>query len=77
MCLSFNIEATETMLYLFNFATDLIYCRSFASFWLGVFFNFFTVALFAGLNEVSKELEYPYRCMVSLLFCPFLLDFSS
>jgi hypothetical protein len=37
---------------------------SFASFWLGVFFNFFTVTLFAGLNEVSKELEYPYRCMV-------------
>lgn len=34
---------------------------SFASFWLGLFFNFFTVTLFAGLNEVSKELEYPYR----------------
>ncbi|KAL7474641.1 hypothetical protein ACHAW6_000607, partial [Cyclotella cf. meneghiniana] len=36
---------------------------SFASFWFGLFFNFFTVTLFAGLNEVSKELEYPYRCM--------------
>ncbi|KAL3796753.1 hypothetical protein HJC23_010900 [Cyclotella cryptica] len=36
---------------------------SFASFWLGLLVNFFTVTLFAGLNEVSKELEYPYRCM--------------
>lgn len=36
---------------------------SFAGFWFGLFFNFFTVTLFAGLNEVSKELEYPYRSM--------------
>jgi predicted membrane chloride channel (bestrophin family) len=30
---------------------------SFASVWLGAVLTFFTVTLFVGLNEVSKELE--------------------
>ena len=29
--------------------------------WFGLFLNFLTVLLFAGLNELSKELEYPFR----------------
>ena len=45
---------------LFVFVTMLlipVLMLSFASFWLGLVFNFFTVTLFAGLNEVAKELE--------------------
>jgi hypothetical protein len=36
---------------------------SFLGFWAGMIFNFFTALIFAGLNEVAKELEYPFRCM--------------
>jgi len=31
--------------------------------WFGLFLNFLCVMLFAGLNELSKELEYPFRGM--------------
>jgi len=31
--------------------------------WFGLVLNFLTVLLFAGLNELSKELEYPFRSM--------------
>ena len=31
--------------------------------WYGFILNFFTVLLFAGLNEIAKELEYPFRSM--------------
>ncbi|KAL7547054.1 hypothetical protein ACHAWF_010376 [Thalassiosira exigua] len=31
--------------------------------WFGLILNFFTVMLFSGLNELSKELEYPFRGM--------------
>jgi len=31
--------------------------------WFGLVLNFVTVLLFAGLNELSKELEYPFRSM--------------
>lgn len=31
--------------------------------WFGLVLNFLTVLLFAGLNELSKELECPFRGM--------------
>ena len=31
--------------------------------WYGFILNFFTVLLFAGLNEIAKELEYPFRAI--------------
>lgn len=34
---------------------------TFAEFWSGLLLNFLGMFVFAGLNEVSKELEYPFR----------------
>lgn len=34
-----------------------------AEVWFGFVLNFLTVLLFAGLNEISKELEFPFRGM--------------
>eukprot|EP00571_Detonula_confervacea_P015947 CAMPEP_0172305306 /NCGR_PEP_ID=MMETSP1058-20130122/6625_1 /TAXON_ID=83371 /ORGANISM="Detonula confervacea, Strain CCMP 353" /LENGTH=505 /DNA_ID=CAMNT_0013016859 /DNA_START=41 /DNA_END=1558 /DNA_ORIENTATION=- len=34
-----------------------------AQVWFGFALNFLTVLLFAGLNEISKELEFPFRSM--------------
>lgn len=34
-----------------------------AEVWFGFALNFLTVTLFAGLNEVAKELEFPFRSM--------------
>ena len=31
--------------------------------WYGFVLNFLTVLLFAGLNEIARELEYPFKCM--------------